>query len=205
MWSSAHLPLCNRPNRVWLIVIYNCQINSHRSRVQLPRLHVNFRVVCKISYRWGRLSAWCLHMRVFVFLEGILTRMGVTMLFIPLNEVVWSNSCDQFVPGLHIRHAGHGQCMLAWFASLRPSASSEMSHGATSWRSLFWFHTCMFYFVRRWLRVKIRGTVWIRIIFVLSWRTMFSIVLHDRKRSTKGFVFIYFDISVDVCVGVVPY
>ena len=95
----------------WLIVICICQINSHRSRVQVKRLHVNFRVVCKISYRWGRLSAWCLHMRVFVFLERILT-MGVTILFIPLNEVVWSNSCDQFVPGLHIRHAGHGQCML---------------------------------------------------------------------------------------------
>ena len=45
------------------------------------------------------------------FLERILT-MGVSILFIPLNEVVWSNSCDQFVPGLHIRHAGHRQCML---------------------------------------------------------------------------------------------
>jgi hypothetical protein len=118
------------------------------------------------------------------FLERILT-MGVTILFIPLNEVVWSNSCDQFVPGLHIRHAGHGQCMSEWFASLRPSASTEMSHGATSWRLLFWFHTCMFYFVRRWLRVKLRRIVWIRIILVRSWRTMFSIVLHDRKRSTK--------------------
>lgn len=50
---------------------------------------------------------------------------------------------------------------------------------------LFWFYTCMFYFVRRWLGVKLRWIVWILIILVLYWRTLFSIVMYDRKRSTK--------------------
>ena len=93
MWSSAHLPLCNRPNRAWLIVISNCQINSHRSRVQMLRLHVNFRVVCKISYRWGRLSAWCLHMRVFVFLNEYWQWASIFA-----HTVKWSRMVEQLRP-----------------------------------------------------------------------------------------------------------
>ena len=91
---GQNLLLCvvrNRP--MWLIVVI-CQINSLRSRFWETRLHVNFFVVCKTSYRWGRLSGCFLH--VFHVIEFLIEywQWRQYSLIVSLNKVMWSNSFD---------------------------------------------------------------------------------------------------------------
>ncbi len=64
---------------------------------------------------------------------------------------------------------------------------------------LFWFHTCIMYFVQRWLRVKLRFNCLNSYLLVLPDVPFFSIILNDWMGSTKGFAFICLTSSWCLC------
>ena len=187
--------ICNRPNG-WLLSI--CQINSHNAHFCNARLRVKFFLVCKISYRWGRLSGWCC---AYLF-RWLYWWPWHQYCLISLIEVLWSNGCQ---PKCQIcKFAWQGTGNVSW---IRPFL---WCHVIASLSSVWDVSQCYqsvnlylsgstranLYFVQRWLCVKLRFNCWSSNLNVLSWRTLHSIVPYDWMRSIEGFVF---DCCVDVC------